>query len=89
MKVRVLTPGAVLFDDEAVEAALPGIDGVFAVWDFHQDAVCALAGGDVVLRRRDAGDGRDIQTVFPIACGVARVRDGALVVMAEAAAGKL
>ena len=78
-----MTPGRVLFDDEALEAGLPGEEGVFSIWDFHQDGVCALARGEVVLRRKGLSGRPDIREAFPIVYGVARVKDGALVVMAE------
>lgn len=85
MKVRILTPQTVVFDDEAVEVVLPGVGGVVSVMDSHQDIVCALTRGEIVLRRPAPVSGGSPLESFAVAHGVAQVVDGILLVMEEPA----
>jgi F0F1-type ATP synthase epsilon subunit len=85
MKVRILTPQAVVFDDEAVEVVLPGTGGVISVMDSHQDIVCGLVHGEIILRRPALTSAGSLVESFPVAHGVAQVVDGTLLVMEEPA----
>lgn len=50
MKVLVHTAQEKLWEDNAKETVLPGEDGEFSVWDFHQDCVYRLRPGNIKIK---------------------------------------
>ena len=67
----------VFFDGFVKEVVLPGVDGEFAVWDFHQTLIARLREGDVVL-----GFGKDMpKKVLRINAGVAKFERSELGIM--------
>jgi F0F1-type ATP synthase epsilon subunit len=80
MKVRIIAAQRLLFEGEAREVILPGADGEFSVFDFHQACVYALRQGQIktVAREKGAPKGR-----FYIKSGVALVEWGQLNVLVE------
>lgn len=51
MKITIRNPERVFFQGFAKEAILPGEDGEFSVWDFHQGLMATLKKGNVILSR--------------------------------------
>jgi F0F1-type ATP synthase epsilon subunit len=50
MKVKILTPKENIFNQEAEQAILPGEDGEFSVFDFHQPCLCSLHRGQIRIK---------------------------------------
>jgi F0F1-type ATP synthase epsilon subunit len=55
MRVIIRNPEKIYFEGFAKEAILPGEDGEFSVWDFHQSLISTLRKGNVILNQ-----GKDI-----------------------------
>ncbi len=49
MRVIIRNPERVFFEGFAREAILPGEDGEFTIWDFHQALIATLRKGNVIL----------------------------------------
>jgi len=49
MRVIIRNPERILFEGFTRQAILPGEDGEFSVWDFHQTLIAALKKGMVIL----------------------------------------
>ncbi|MFW6160222.1 MAG: F0F1 ATP synthase subunit epsilon [Acidobacteriota bacterium] len=67
IKIRIITPGKVLFDGEASQVAIPSVDGALGILPGHRPLVIALGSGEVVCQR---GNGED---KFPVHGGYADV----------------
>lgn len=80
MKVKIIAAQRLLFEGEAREVIMPGEDGEFSVFDFHQACVYSLRQGQIktVSRDKRAAKGR-----FFIKSGVALVEWGQLNVLVE------
>jgi F0F1-type ATP synthase epsilon subunit len=83
MKVRILTSQENLLEMEAREAILPGEDGQFSVWDFHQAFLHCLRGGAITLVGRHSS-GKEATRLL-ISTGIARLISNELVIMVEKA----
>jgi len=80
MKVKIVTPQKKVFEGEAKEVVLPGEDGEFSVFDFHQPCLYSLRAGRIRVGFKDKK--AEKQKVF-IKRGVARVGLGTLEVLVE------
>lgn len=75
MKVVIHTMFEKLYEDEAREVVLPGEDGEFSVWDFHQYCLYSLRRGWVrVIPRNQDKAGPKEEFKILIKRGVANVR---------------
>ena len=52
MKVEILTIFKSLFSAEANEVILPGEDGEFSVWDFHEPCLYSLRAGRIIMPKK-------------------------------------
>jgi F0F1-type ATP synthase epsilon subunit len=67
----------IIFDGFVKEVILPGEDGEFSVWDFHQTLIARLRKGDVIL-----GLEKNIpKKIVHISPGVAKFERGELGIM--------
>ncbi|MDD2752680.1 MAG: hypothetical protein PHN59_06070 [Candidatus Omnitrophica bacterium] len=81
MKVTIHTAFERLFEDQASEVVLPGEDGEFSVWDFHQPCLYSLRRGWLrVIPRRGS---KENEYRLLIKRGVAKVDSRSLVIIAE------
>jgi len=86
MKVRVETAFERLYEDQARQAILPGCDGEFSVWDFHQPCLYSLSAGLVRVIPRKVKPGSsavDAEYRLEIRRGIANIKSGALVLIVE------
>jgi F0F1-type ATP synthase epsilon subunit len=79
MKIRILTSQEKLLEGEAKEVILPGEDGEFSIWDFHEPCLCRLRAGKIIVKMRKEKEEKE----FPIKRGLAKAEFGGLVVMVE------
>lgn len=79
MKVNILTARQKLYSDEAMEVILPGEDGEFSIWDFHQPCIHKLRAGQIKVREKKNSP----EKLFAINTGIAKVLSGSLTVMVE------
>jgi len=78
MKVSVQTIFEKLFDDEAREVVLPGEDGEFSVWDFHQPCLYSLERGLLRIIPRKSQEFR-----LEIKRGIANIKPDSVVLIVE------
>ena len=93
MKVTVLTIVEKLYEGEACEVILPGDDGEFSVWDFHQTCLYVLRQGNMTIIPRFAVSGERLAQTehrtpntehrISIKRGMARIEPHRLVAMVE------
>ena len=77
MKVELLTPDQVLFEDEAISVSLPGTDGRFQLLNLHAAMVSSLAKGEVII------EGKDNQKhTFKINGGILEVLNNKAIILA-------
>ena len=79
MKISILSSQEKLLEDEAKEVILPGEDGEFSVWDFHELCLYRLRAGKITVKLRKEKE----KKVFPIKRGLAKVEFDRLVVLVE------
>jgi F0F1-type ATP synthase epsilon subunit len=79
MKIRILSSQEKLLEDEAKEVILPGEDGEFSVWDFHEPCLYRLRLGKIMVKLRKEKEKRE----FPIKRGLAKVEFDMLVALVE------
>lgn len=63
---------------------MPGADGEFSVWDFHQPFIYRLKAGDIRLIKRSEGAPGGVLS-FSITDGMAKMKGNDLTIMAEVA----
>lgn len=80
MKVSVVSPERILFEDEAVHVQVPAYDGLIGILPRHAPLL-ALLGSGVLVVRAAGGEQR-----FRVAGGFVQVRDNVVRVVAEQAA---
>ncbi|MFH1395024.1 MAG: hypothetical protein ABIH09_02585 [Candidatus Omnitrophota bacterium] len=80
MRVIVYSGKDIIYEHEAYQAILPGLDGEFAVLDFHQPCLYRLRNGIVKVEERM---GQRAPELFPIKDGLARFTGNMLVLFAE------
>ena len=73
MKVAIFDQERRLFDDQAFQVSLPGVEGVFAVLDFHAPLISLLTTGEILLNGK----------YLPIKRGIAMVHRNELLVLVE------
>ncbi len=78
MKLLILSGRRKLFEDEASQVTLPGEDGEWSVWDFHQACLYRLRRGWIWVTQSPKE-----QKKFWIRGGIARVVSGMLTVLAD------
>ncbi|MFH1310660.1 MAG: F0F1 ATP synthase subunit epsilon [Candidatus Omnitrophota bacterium] len=80
MRVIVYGGKDILYQHEAFQVVLPGLDGEFSVLDFHQPFLYRLRNGIVKVEERM---GQHSPELFPIKDGLARFTENTLVLFAE------
>ncbi len=88
MKVLVHTAQEKLWEDNAKETVLPGEDGEFSVWDFHQDCVYRLRPGNIKIKPSLAGADAQVRNQnikILIKRGIAEVKANRLFLLIERA----
>ena len=73
-----MTAMKTLYDDEAREVILPGVDGEFSVMDFHQPCLYCLRPGRIKII-----DYKKAKQAIPVRRGIAKVISNRLTVTAE------
>ncbi|CAA6810632.1 MAG: ATP synthase epsilon chain (EC [uncultured Sulfurovum sp.] len=61
MKLEIVTPEGVIFDDEIKQVTVPGGEGEFGVLAGHAAIVSLLASGVITIERKD---GREVQVAI-------------------------
>ena len=61
MKLEIVTPEGVIFDDEVKQVTVPGGEGEFGVLAGHAAVVSLLDTGVITIERKD---GRDVQVAI-------------------------
>ena len=61
MKLEIVTPEGVIFDDEVKQLTVPGSEGEFGVLAGHAAVVSLLNAGVVTIERKD---GREVQVAI-------------------------
>ena len=56
MKLEIITPNGVIFDDEVKQVALPGSEGEFGVLPKHATLVSLLDTGVIVIEKADGSE---------------------------------
>jgi F-type H+-transporting ATPase subunit epsilon len=82
MKLTILSPREKLFQDEVKEVVLPGSDGEFSVWDFHQPFLYRLSQGYIKIVARGQKRSGNIKS-FEINDGMAKMNKNELTIMIE------
>ena len=77
MRIRVLTPGELLFEGEVESVTLPGTVGSFTVLDSHAPIISSLESGKVVLKTANG------VLEYPLTSGFAQVRNNVITVCLE------
>ena len=77
MRIRVLTPGELLFEGEVESVTLPGTVGSFTVLDSHAPIISSLESGKVVLKTANG------ILEYPLTSGFAQVRNNVITVCLE------
>jgi F0F1-type ATP synthase epsilon subunit len=86
MKIEILTLFNSLFSGEANEVILPGDDGEFSVWDFHQACLYSLRAGRIIIRNRAKTakvQGQNKENSILIKRGLASIGENKLTAMVE------
>ena len=61
MKLEIVTPDGVIFDDEVKQVTIPGSEGEFGVLSGHAAVVSLLDTGVITIERKD---GREVQVAI-------------------------
>jgi len=80
MRVVVMNKRDVIYEREAYQAILPGLDGEFSVLDFHQPFLYRLRRGIVKVEETVHQKSPEL---FPIKDGMAKFSGNTLIVFAE------
>lgn len=80
MKLEIVTPEGVIFDDEVKQVTVPGSEGEFGVLAGHAAVVSLLNAGVVTIERKD---GREVQVA--INGGYIKVEEGKTLCMVDGA----
>lgn len=80
MKLEIVTPEGVIFDDDAKQVTVPGSEGEFGVLAGHAAVVSLLNAGVVTIERKD---GREVQVA--INGGYIKVEEGKTLCMVDGA----
>lgn len=51
MKLEIISPSEILFNDEAISVNLPGVMGSFTVLDHHASLISVLQEGKIIYTR--------------------------------------
>jgi F-type H+-transporting ATPase subunit epsilon len=80
MKLEIVTPNGVIFDDDVKQVTLPGSEGEFGVLPGHTAIVSLLNAGVVTITRKD---NREVQVA--INGGYTKVEEGKTLCMVDGA----
>jgi len=80
MKLEIVTPEGVIFDDEVKQVTVPGGEGEFGVLAGHAAVVSLLDTGVITIERKD---GREVQVA--INGGYVKVDEGKTLCMVDGA----
>ncbi|MBL7073289.1 MAG: hypothetical protein ISS33_05895 [Candidatus Omnitrophica bacterium] len=80
MRTIVMNGRDIIYEQEAYQAVLPGLDGEFAVLDFHRPFLYRLRKGIVRVEEKENQKNPDL---FPIRDGLAKFDVNTLIVFAE------
>jgi F0F1-type ATP synthase epsilon subunit len=90
MLVVVMVPRRVIYRGNVSEVILPGEDGEFSVWDYHQPCLYRLRKGNVRIRGEWAEESKAFKAAskanemrISIKRGIAKMLHNELVVLAE------
>ncbi len=61
LKLEIITPDGIIFDDEVKQVTLPGSEGEFGVLAGHAAVVSLLDAGVITIERKD---GREVQVAI-------------------------
>jgi len=61
MKLEIITPDGIIFDDEVKQVTVPGSEGEFGVLTGHAAVVSLLDAGVITIDRKD---GREVQVAI-------------------------
>ena len=78
LQVRVVSPGAVLFEGPAASVVAPAWDGKVGVLPGHAPMIALLGSGELSIDHQEGGSER-----FFIAGGVLKVEDNDLIILTE------
>lgn len=82
MKLLILNHKEKLYEGEVKDAVLPGKDGEFSVWDFHQPFLYRLQKGYILFTV--VGDNKKrIKRRFFIKDGIAKMTANTLAILSE------
>lgn len=80
MRISVLRGRDVVYEGEAYQAVLPGLDGEFSVLDFHQPFLYRLRKGIVKIQEKEK---EEKERLFPVRDGLARFIANDLLILCE------
>jgi F0F1-type ATP synthase epsilon subunit len=88
MRVSVFESKKVIYEGNAKEVVLPGKDGEFSVWDFHQDFLYTLGKGFIKIMELSPGIRKikrsDVfERKIEILHGLAKMKKNELVILVE------
>lgn len=85
MKIKILSAFQEVLSGDAKEVILPGEDGEFSVWDFHQSCIIRLKSGRIRVRFQNGKQEVDRHEDVLITRGMARVNMLGLSILIEQA----
>jgi len=79
-KLQIITPGRVVFQDEATSVSAPGTQGGFQILFNHAPFISTIEVGEIKVRNKNGND-----LVYATSGGVVEVKENNVVVLAESA----
>lgn len=86
-RCRLITPEAIVLDDQAVQAVIPAWDGLMGILPNRAPLVTQLGTGQLRIDFADAGQGKAGSRSFFVDEGFAQVLDNDMTILAAAAVG--
>lgn len=86
-RCRLITPEAVVLDDQAVQAIIPAWDGLMGILPNRAPLVTQLGTGELRIDFADVGQGKGGSRSFFVDEGFAQVLDNDMTILAAAAVG--
>ena len=79
-KLQIITPGRVVFQDEASSVSAPGTQGGFQILYSHAPFISTIEVGEIKVRNKNGND-----LVYATGGGFVEVKENKVVVLAESA----
>lgn len=79
-KLQIITPGRVVFQDEAASVSVPGTQGGFQILFNHAPLVSTIEVGEIKVRNKNGND-----LVYATSGGFVEVKENTVVVLVESA----